>query len=746
MSFAEERLSFEQELDRYYARYPTDLSVLEDALHAESAGQAAWTPYQRKNYGYAVLAARCPVHVFRYCPFYFEFDTGHARTSLGGDGIGAWMKNEPFGRELSARGWQWWQACSESGLSIGWPVLDDNHHCIGNDNVFRYGLNGLIRTAEARLQTAVADEERDFLQSTIAGNRALIAIAARFAVEAERVLATEDDPVIRYRLQRIADTARRVPAEPPATFYEALNTLLFMREVGQWLEGNGTSIIGHLDRILYPFYARDLAAGRLTRAEADDLLRAALAIFDTRFGIRHVSEHYGTNTTVVIGGCERDGTPVFNKLTAMIADAYRELRLVDPKLNARISAAHPPAYFRLLADLTAAGCNSLAIFNDDVIIAANVKMGKAEEDCRQYVGGGCQENLLENTEINSRATIYLNLAQILLMGFFPQRWAWFAEREGVVITPYAECATFDDLYQIFLRNVQVVHDAHVEQRNRTEREGVRFNPCPLQSATMDDCLARARDMMAGGARYSFGSVSLTGAGTVIDALSAIREVVYTRPRVSLTRLAEILADNFAGEEALRRFLRRDTGKFGHEEEAMYAFSARVFADLARVTRGKPNTRGGCYEASLFSFRLFTNLGYGTGATPDGRKAGEFLSPGMSPSLPALGAESSIGQVLNAVAAVDLTAYPVVAVLDVKLPIVPTGGGAEVIVPVLRRFLSAGGSVLQLNLLDQQALLDARAHPERYPDLVVRVSGYSAYFAILPEQVQDEVIERAMVRA
>ncbi len=136
---------------------------------------------------------------------------------------------------------------------------------------------------------------------------------------------------------------------------------------------------------------------------------------------------------------------MYNELTALLLDLHAELHLVDPKLNARISPRHPRAYFERLAISTAAGDNSLSLFNDDVIIAANIREGKAVEDCRLYVGGGCQENLLENTEVNSRATIYLNLAQVLRMGLFPEEWAWFTAREGLQLRLFAECTTFDEL-------------------------------------------------------------------------------------------------------------------------------------------------------------------------------------------------------------------------------------------------------------------------------------------------------------
>ncbi len=743
MPFADEYPQFARELDAYYAQFPTAVGGREDALHAANAEHPEWLPYERKAMGYAWMAEHCPVKVFRHCPFYFEVDVGKARTDLGNGGLGGWLRRETFGTALLAQGEAWWRPCGESGLSLGWPVLDDNHLALGLDQIFAHGLHGLIRQAEARLATAETARERAFLTSAIAGHRACLTLARRFAEEAERLANDEDDPAIRARLWRIAACARRVPGDPPATFYEAANTILFMREVTQSLEGAGTSILGHFDRILWPFYQRDVAEGRLTREEAKDLLAALLAFSDLRFGIRTFGQHVGTNTTVGIGGCDDDGQPIFNEITRLILEIYREFRLVDPKLNARISAGHPEEFFQELAELTAAGSNTLAIFNDDVIIPANIRMGKAPADCRRYLGGGCQENVLENTESNNRATMYLNLAQVLLMGFDPARWAWFAAREGFAVAEYVGCADFPALYQAFLANLRAVVEAHIRQRDRTESEGWRYNPCPLHSSTLLDCLANARDITEGGARYNAGSVSLAGIGTLIDALAAVREIVFTRRERTLDELWAALTADFAGDDALHAALLR-APKYGQEDDGILAFSAQVFADVAAAASGQVTPQGRKYEASLFSFRTFVDLGHRTGATPDGRRAGQPVSPGMSPSPLALGRESSIGQLFTALEPLEMTDYPVVAVLDVKLPVASGRFPAAILVSVFHRFLAVGGSVLQLNCVDPATLLAAQADPASHPDLVVRISGYSAYFTTLPVDVQDEVIARTMV--
>jgi pyruvate-formate lyase len=291
-----------------------------------------------------------------------------------------------------------------------------------------------------------------------------------------------------------------------------------------------------------------------------------------------------------------------------------------------------------------------------------------------------------------------------------------------------------------------VFDFLIGKRNEAEREGWRCSSCPMLSSTIGDCIANARDMMEGGCRYSYGSVSPIGVGTLVDSLFSIRVAVFEEQRLSLDRLGLALRDNFAGDEVLRQYLANRVPKYGHDNDAIRSFSARVFADLAALTNGKPNGRGGRYEAGLMSYRFFTGMGQQTGATPDGRRAGEYLSQGMGPSLLSASGNGSLGCLVESVRPLDLTAYASIGVLDGKLPWSRNACRPETVAAVLKRFLECGGSVLQLNVVDQGALLDAQAHPAKHQDLVVRVSGYSARFVTLGKATQDEIMQRAILRS
>jgi trans-4-hydroxy-L-proline dehydratase len=748
LRFINEYEDFQSELDGYYASYPSDMSEVEAEIDRVSAEHPEWGPCRRKAIIYEIAAERCPVKVFRHCAFFFEHDTGLNRRSWGthnhnAPGIGGWMARQPKQRELEQWAHEQSEPANTSGLCYGPPVYDFDHHCVGFDNVLSKGLEGIISQARKRLEDDGLDErQRDFLEGVIIGNRALVRIAERFAEKAEALASGEDTAHIRQRLVRMAQAARHVPARPARSFYEALAVIMFMRQVLAGLEGLGESIYGHLDRMLQPWLDADLADGSITLEEAEDLLQAFLAVTDVKFELQNNGGV--TSTTIVIGGCDRDGTMVFNDVTRMIIDAYPQLGLINPELNARLSPDHPDEYFQLLAELSARGMNVTALFNDDVLIEANTRMGKALEDARLYVGGGCQENVLQNTEINSRASIYTNLAHIFLVGFMPDPWQSYIDFHGLDIQPYDGAENFDDFYKRFLDNLETVANQFIDQRNMTEKEGWWYNPCPAHSSTLDDCIEKAKDMLDGGTRYAGASVGLTGAGTVVDSLRAVQQLVFDEERVSIAEMAQLLQTDFANAEELRLYAVNRVPKFGSDDPEMGSFSARVFHDIAQATTGRPNTRGGRYEASLFAFRSFLRMGGQTCATSDGRRAGEPLSPGMSPTPEGLRHSGGISAALGALEPLDLADYAVVSVLDAKLPWTLAGTNSDVIVAMMRRFLEVGGSVVQFNVVDPKVLLDAREHPERHGDLVVRVSGFSARFTALPENTQNEIIQRELM--
>ena len=717
-------IAMEGELDSYYSSFDPHTDELLCQLKEMEAASRSASPLERKCRMHEMMSEQCEVHVFRTFPFYFEMSSGRGRFSWGG-------LDSPVGtfyHQLNADQWltPYAEATEEDraeGFLHGWnnPVGID-HHCPNYDAILAGGLTGIIERARRRLAHCSDPAKREFYGAVIRSNQALIRIARRFAEAAVAACRAEQDPQCLRNLRRIAETAARVPANPPETFYEALETILFIRECVGSLEGIGISTFGQLDRLLGPYYERDLAAGRITRGEAKMLLRSLLLYTDVRFDM--LSQQRETSTTIVLGGCDRDGCVVFNEVTRMLLEAEMEGRYIGTKFNGRISRRHPAEFLSLLSRVLLCNLPVLVFQNDEILVAARVKRGQALEDSRLYVSGGCHEVVSANTEVCTRADTWINLPRLLLHTLCSQN----------------DFACFDDLYQCFLQDVRDYHDRIASLKNEGERRWREFNPLPLYSSSIEDCLEKGMDVTEGGARYSATALSMLGAASLVDSLYSIKAFVYDQRLLSLPRLKQILRDDFEHEEAFRQLCINRLPKHGSHDETVDAFSARVLHDLSNVS-GQVNGRGGpCYPA-FYAPDMFRELGARTPATPDGRKAGTYLSRGVSPS-EFVQVDSPLS-IIQSLQAIDFTDYVDSFVTEITLPRMDESEGIPVLLGLVRGFLAAGGSSLQFNLLDPQMLRDAQLHPDNHRDLIVRICGYSEVFVNLAPALQEEVMSRAL---
>lgn len=742
MAFSFDKEALFEQARAVYERYPTEVGPMERELDRRLAETPDASSLRKKAWVYEVAAQGAELRLFPASPFFAEIDTGRERNSVTATfppqpGLGCWLIRQypDFLREYEA----WERRYSDIQLLRGSSFTDTAHHYANCETVLREGFGGIQARARRRLARAEAERDAhgvDFLHSVIDICESVFAISRRFARLAEQMLEKETDPAAAENLARVASTAARVPQSPPETFYEALETIWFTREICNALEGLGFAVIGHIDRLLQPYYERDLREGRITQQEAQELISCFLAQTDARWDLG-ADLPGGTNADVIIGGCDAEGTLVFNDVTRMVLNAYLQHRFANPKLQARCHPNHPAEYYELLSRVAGAGLNVLSIFNDEVIIAANAKRGKAIEDCRLYQAGGCQE-LVVDREVNCRAYVYLNLPKMLAPSLFPEEWEAVYAPEQLRFAPAWRAESFEEFYRLFLANLRLQTEALARRYSAFGQTWRVIDPAPLFSATLPDCIESARDVSEGGARYNTDCFAAVGFGTLADSLYGIRDAVYTRKTVTMEALRAALAADFSGEEALRRFLQNQVPKFGRETEAN-TFGSRVMTDIAFCLGGMPNGRGGVYEASLFAFYAYEWFKDKTGSTPDGRRAGAALSRGANPG------ESTenidVATLLDAQRYLDYTNYPGGCVTYMDLPLMKTQPQYTMYASVIQQFLQNGGCIMDFNVVDRLALEEARRDPESHRNIVVRVCGYSAYFHSLSEEMQDEVIAR-----
>lgn len=725
-----------RQCDELYKTYPVNVERQIEQLDAKASEQPEAGVFTRKSWIYETGARKCDIHIFPESPFFAEVITGRERNSVTSGfppnpGIASWLMNSQpdFLEEFN----EWRRPYNEKDLMSGTMFTDCAHHYADVETILTSGYLGIRKQAEAA--KPVTARETDFIRSVITACDCMCEIAGNFARKAEELLKTETDPRYRRNYRLIADTAGRVPANPPETFYEALCTIWFAREMCNTFEGFGFAVLGHLDRLLYPYYERDIREGRLSREAAGQLILCFLALTDARWDLTDIPG--GTNATVMIGGSEPDGALIYNEVTKLFIEAFLRADLANPKLQARVTCGHPAEYFELLGRLAGKGSNVLSIFNDPVIIKSHTLAHKKEEDCYHYLAGGCQEITLQN-EVNCRAYAYVNLPQMLLLQFHPEQWG-FMKKDNIFLTPVLSSFDFEEFYRRFLFNYTALFQGISMGYNRFEGRWRDYNPCPLFSLMMDPCVERMLDVSEGGAFYNTNSLAMAGFGTLVDSLYTLKVMVFEQKRISLPEFVRILDQNFEGEEQLRQYILNKIPKYGSDSEEVRAFAAKIAKDIAGCIHPLANGHGGYYEASLFAFYSYSWLKEHTGATPDGRLAGKELSRGVNPS------ESTAGIDAAALAfaqnSMDYTRYPGGAVVYMDLPITKNHIQNNVYADIILYFIQNGGCIMDFNVINREQLIEAQKDPENHKNIIVRVCGYSAPFYSLSKDMQDEIINR-----
>ena len=736
MSFVFNEAEFKKESEEFYSTYPADVSEIENELNQRYEKEKVSAMVQKK-WTYEAIAQKCKVKVFRYCPFYSEVITGRDRNSVAGafppiPGLGCWALRTHYPvKEFD----DWRKPYVERDLLFAEMMTDHSHHYADVERVLYDGFEKIRK--EVSKMKAESTEEQEFKDSMLAACDAAIALGYKFSEEADRMLQTEKDDSVREQLIRIRDTAGKVPRFPAKTFYEALTSVWFTRELCTAMEGSGFAVMGHYDRILYPYYRKDIEEQRITKEEAQNLIDCMMLITEARW--KHNENTSGTNASVVIGGCDREGNIIYNEVTEMILNSFEKYEVSSPKLQIRISSKHPDKYKKHVALIAKLGRNCLSILNDDVLIGAHHRAGKKIEDCRMYLAGGCQEPVLSN-ECNSRAFMYLNLPLLLDAMLFPKELDFWS-KENLRISRVDTAQNFEQFYESVVYNTAQFLAMCAVHYYRFEQIWSEINPMPLYSATMKSCIEKKTEITKGGAVYNSTSFSLIGIGTFIDSLYAIKKTVFEDRKYTLEHLKEMIKADFQGFEADRQYLMNKLPKYGQPDAGVDKLAKQVFHDLAKHSSGMPNPRGGYYEASLFAFFFYDFVKENTWATPDGRHAGQRISRGCNPGETSENIDAAT--LMNSLRSIDMAEYPGCGVTYLEMPVSQTDTDVALFEYILSAFVHCGGSALDFNVVDKDKLIKAKENPDQYRNLVVRVCGYSAPFISLSEELQDEIIQRAL---
>lgn len=590
------------------------------------------------------------------------------------------------------------------------PGGDAGHFHPDHAKLLRLGVGGILAEIERlAARDGLNDEQREFYA------------ACRTAMEAFSDYCRRVAAACRPLDPQLAAICERVATAPPATFHEAIE-LMFLAIIALWCaEDHPLTCPGRMDQTLWRFYEADLAAGRITRREAFELI-ACLYIQLNRL------LWPGSAVAVMVGGRDRDGRPVANELTYLCLAARQATKLVYPTVGLAWNEDTPDELVDYAVRMLSTGIGCPAFFNDDLIAAGLRDHGVASADAHDYMNSTCVEIKVCGASHIWVTAPYFNLPQALL--------EVLGEVAGAGEEPgYDElCGRVADRVAGWVR-------AAAENLDRVWAERGRSGCFPLASCLIADCLERGLDFDRGGARYNWVENSFVGLANLVDGLLAIRHLVYERGELSLAELHQILSADWDGQEALRQRVLHTLPHYGNDDDEADALARRWAEFLIEVTEAQtvgPHR----YVPGFFCWIMHERFGSQTGATPDGRKAGWALADGAGG---AQGRERS-GPTAAVLSTTKWSHRPAIGGLvhNVKFSraVMRTEADLRKVRDVIETYLRRGGFEIQVNVVGRDTLLDAQAHPERYQDLLVRVAGYSDYFVHLNRGMQDEVIARS----
>ncbi len=623
-------------------------------------------------------------------------------------------------------------------------------HIIPNyPKVLRLGFKGIKEELEAMLPSAKGSK-RDFLRALIICCEAVPLFTARYAEEAERLASEESDPLRRGELLEIARICRKVPWEPAETFHEALQSLWFTHSlvmVAESYPGPGLSP-GRIDQYLYPYYKADLDSGRLTREKAKELLQCYWIKHNYAYDYQgRVGTNQGINSgfgqLITLGGIGPDGHDASNELTWLILEVIEEMNLLEPKPNIRLHAGTPEPLLMRVAEMIARAQGSPFLLNFDEASMRGLEWeGLPKEKLWDYAPVGCLENTLQGCDRSGTVDVNLNLAKAVELTLNNGRDFATGEQIGPRTGDPRNFATWDDFYSAFKLQLKSILQQLISCNNLADQIRAELEPTPYLSLLVDGCAEKGLDVTQGGAKYNFITINGVAFATAVDSLAAVKKLVYEEKKVKMDELVQAIAANFEGYEPLRRMLIEKAPKYGNDDP----YVDELARDVSRfwteeAFKHTTPTTGKRYRGGYLSWNYWIAYAPSTAATPDGRKRGTFLSNGLCP---VNGADrKGPTAVIRSVGSLGLETAPSGAshIITLSPSILRDAEHIKKLAALLRAYGRIGGTSLMVNVIDAETLREAQRNPEEYRNLLVRVTGYNAYFVMLGKEIQDEIIAR-----
>lgn len=645
-----------------------------------------------------------------------------------------------------------WHQAYTAGVFTEFQEQRAPGHTVSGKKVFQKGMLDLINDIDLSLKRVKQNadyrvqEKIDELEAMRIVANAIIGIANRYADALHTLAENEADIKRKNELLKMESICRSVPAHAPKSFHEALQHYWFIHvgvitELNPWDSFNP----GRLDQHLYPFFRNDIDKGIITLDEAIELLQAFWVKFNNhpsppKMGITAQESNTYTDFALInLGGVKEDGSDAVNELTYIILDVIEEMRLLQPSSMVQVSKKNPDRFVKRAVRIAKTGFGQPSFFNADAIVQQLLSQGKSLTDARNGGASGCVETGAFGTEAYF-LTGYFNLNKVLEITLNNGIDPLTNNKIGLETGNPENFKTFQELYEAFERQLNYFIDIKIEGNVIVEKIWAQNMPVPFLSLLIDDCIANATDYNAGGARYNTSYVQGVGLGSITDNLTAIRKQVYEERTISIKELMFALSSNFDGYDNLRYRLVYDTPKWGNNDDYADRHAVMVFNSFYKAVNGRPTYRGGVFRINMLPTTSHVYFGSKIGAMPDGRKAFEPLSEGISP-VQGADRKGPTGVILSCAKIDHIKTGGTLLNQKFSPSFFNTDESLDKLVSLIRSYFKLDGHHIQFNVVSAKTLRDAQLHLEKYRDLIVRVAGYSDYFNDLGEALQNEIIRR-----
>ncbi len=604
------------------------------------------------------------------------------------------------------------------------------------------------REAALKNEASLDEEKRqkvEFYQAIQKAMEGVIAYAQNLSKEAARLAEKEQDPTRKENFLKMAEVCSQVPAKQARTFREAVNSIWIVQVAIHAENINMAMSPGRLDQVLYKYYKEDIDKGALTVKEAMELVGCLwLKLNDNTNLVPETAEELwggaGTVPAVTVGGVDENGEDAVNDLTYIMLRVTELLKTRDPSLNARYHYEKNSKEYRNRVAGVIVNTKAVPAFLNDVVNVEVLRnQGTDLKHARDYAVIGCVELGVPGRSYDASSAIMLNLVSVLELALNNgKRPVTGDEQIGPVTGDPSHFDSFEQFWGAFKSHFVWLAGKAIELNEYFGRVYQEILPSPLLSAFFEGPMEEGYDLIFGGAIYNSSGATHIGFADTVDSLNAIKQAVFIDKKYSFAEIKKALEANFEGYEKLHAYLVNKTPKYGRDEPIAIENSQRLIRFIYDFYQRHVNYRGGKYRPGYWTMTNHAGQGKLSGALPNGRKARQVFASGITPVSQAAGDLTTSLKMIGGLESICIASGEA---LNLKYPSVPTEEDIETLGQAVQAYFVIGGLHVQFNIMSYDDLIKAKENPEDYPELLVRVSGYSAYFKDLNEAMKDEIITR-----